>query len=68
MSKVLYKIFEYGYIALALFSGYLVFSYWETERDQAYLFMFFGVLAVFMYFFKRRFRRKLEERNRDGNA
>jgi hypothetical protein len=62
MGNKIYQLFEYAYIAMAIFSIYLVITNWETDRGQAYLFSFFGVLAIFMYFFKRRFRKKFEKR------
>jgi len=65
MSSKIYQLFEYAYIGMAIFSVYLVITNWETDRGQAYLFAFFGVLAVFMYFFKRRFRKNIEKRNRE---
>ena len=65
MGTKIYHLFEYVYIAMALFSVYLVISNWETDRPRAYLFAFFAFVAVFMFFFKRRFRRKMEEHKRD---
>ncbi|PQB03554.1 hypothetical protein [Aureitalea marina] len=65
MGTKLYKIFEYAYILMAIFSIYLVITNWETDRDRAYLFVFFAFVAIFMFFFKRRFRRNLEKRRQD---
>jgi FtsH-binding integral membrane protein len=65
MTNKIYQLFEYAYIVMFFFAIYMVVTNWDTNRDQAYLFAFFGVVAVFMFFFKRRFRKKLEERNRD---
>lgn len=65
MGTKLYKIFEYAYILMAIFSIYLVVTNWETDRDRAYLFVFFALVAIFMFFFKRRFRRNLEKRRQD---
>lgn len=65
MGNKVYQIFEYAYIAMALFSAYLVYENWETDRGRAYIFLFFGVVAIFMFFFKRRFRKNLEKRNRE---
>jgi hypothetical protein len=60
----LYKIFEYGYLVIALFfivSGIMKFS---TDSKKAMLFLFFGVIAIFMFFFKRWFRKnRFENRN-----
>ena len=66
MSKKIYRLFEYAYIGMALFSIYLVITNWETDRNRAYLFAFFTVVAIFMFFFKRNFRKKIEERQRNG--
>jgi uncharacterized membrane protein len=65
MGSKIVKLFEYAYIAMALFSGYLVYSNWENNRERAYLFAFFGVLAVFMFFFKRWFRKGIEKKRRE---
>lgn len=65
MGTKIYQLFEYLYIAMALFAIYLVISNWETDRSRAYLFAVFAVVAVFMFFFKRRFRQKMEEHKRN---
>lgn len=65
MGTKIYKLFEYAYVAMAIFSIYLVITNWETDRDRAYLFVFFTIVAIFMFFFKRRFRRNLEKRRQD---
>ena len=65
MGNKIYRLFEYAYIAMALFSLYLVYVNWEENRSRAYIFVFFAVVAVFMFFFKRRFRKNLEKRNQD---
>lgn len=59
-----YKYFEYAYLIIAAFFIFETVRIWNTERERAYLFIFFVVLAIFMFFFKRRFRKKYEERNR----
>lgn len=66
MGNKIYRLFEYAYIFMALFSIYLVVINWETNRDRAYIFVFFGIVAIFMFFFKRRFRKNLEKRNNDS--
>jgi uncharacterized membrane protein len=64
MNNKLYLLFEYLYIVMALFSIYIIISAWETDRNRAYLFMFFTVVAIFMFFFKRKFRKKIENSNK----
>lgn len=65
MSSKIYQFFEYAYIGMFIFSIYMVVTQWEANRDQAYLFGFFGVVALFMFFFKRRFRKNLEKRKQE---
>ena len=43
---------------------YEAINNWESQPYRAYLFLFFVVLAIFMFFFKRNFRKKMEERNK----
>ncbi len=59
-----YKYFEFAYLIFAAFFIFEAIRIWETERNRAYLFVFFVVVAIFMFFFKRRFRKRLEDRNR----
>jgi len=65
MGTKIYRLFEYAYIFMAVFSIYLVIDNWETNRNRAYLFGFFAIVAIFMFFFKRNFRRKIEERKKN---
>tara|TARA_R100001369_G_scaffold38462_1_gene64212 strand:- start:79822 stop:80013 length:192 start_codon:yes stop_codon:yes gene_type:complete len=58
-----FKYFEYAYLFIAAFFLFETVRIWNTERSRAYLFIFFVVIAIFMFFFKRRFRRKLENDN-----
>ncbi|UAB82424.1 hypothetical protein INR76_06600 [Marixanthomonas sp. SCSIO 43207] len=65
MHKKIFRLFEYVYIVMAVFSLYLVWTNWSENRTRAYLFAFFAVVAIFMFFFKRNFRKKMEERNKN---
>jgi FtsH-binding integral membrane protein len=64
MRGKIYKLFEYGYIAMALFSVYLVLTHWSENRERSYMFIIFAVVAVGMYFFKRWFRKNMENRSK----
>ncbi|SDE37929.1 hypothetical protein [Ulvibacter litoralis] len=64
MRNSIYQLFEYAYLAMAAFSIYLVVTNWELDRNRAYLFLFFAAVAVFMFFFKRKFRKNIEEQNK----
>lgn len=63
LSKV-YRFFEYAYLIIAVFFAYEAINNWGPERNRAYLFIFFVIVAIFMFFFKRNFRKKMEERNK----
>lgn len=58
------KIFEYGYLLVAIVFIVEIVLNWNDNRERAYMFLIFSGLAVFMYFFKKRFRKKLENRNK----
>ena len=64
MRGKIYKLFGYGYIAMALFSIYLVLTNWSENRERSYMFIIFAVVAVGMYFFKRWFRKNMENRSK----
>jgi hypothetical protein len=53
-------IFEIGYLIVAIV--FLVETYlnWSEDRSRAYLFLLFSALAMFMYFFRKRFRKKMQ--------
>ena len=59
----LWKIFEYGYLIIAIIFAVETVLNWNTDRERAYLLAGFSVLAVFMYFFRRRFRKRRETPN-----
>jgi len=65
MQNKIYQLFEYAYIVMAAFSIYLVTTHWEANRGKAYMFIFFAILAVFMFFFKRKFRKMTQQRKKD---
>ena len=67
MQNKIYQLFEYAYIVMAVLSIYLVTTHWADNRGKAYMFIFFSVLAVFMFFFKRKFRKMTQQRAKDQN-
>ena len=60
-----YRLFEFFYLIIAAFFTYEAFNAWSEERTRAYLFLFFVAMTIFMFFFRRRFRKKMEERNKE---
>jgi LPXTG-motif cell wall-anchored protein len=63
MSKF-FRYFEYAYIIFALvFIVTGIYEFGDTP-SRSYLMFGMAAVAIFMFFFKRRFRRKFEERNK----
>ena len=65
MVNKVYRLFEYAYLVIAVFFAYEAIVNWKKAPERAYLFIFFVVVAVFMFFFKRNFRKKIENRSKD---
>ena len=63
MNNKIFQLFEYLYLAMAAFSTYLVITNWSADRNKAYLFVLFTIVAIFMFFFKRSFRKKMKQRS-----
>ncbi len=63
MSKY-YKFIEIAYLLVAIFFIVETFLNWSDNRDKAYLYLAFSAVAVFMYFFKKKFRKKFEDSNK----
>lgn len=60
-----FRFFEYAYLVIAIFFAVEAFRIWGESRDRAYMFILFVAIAVFMFFFKRKFRKKMEQRNQE---
>lgn len=67
MNQTIYKIIEFGYLIIAAFFVYQSFAIWTAEPGKAYLYALFAIVALFMFFFKRNFRKKFEKR-KDQNS
>lgn len=65
MIKIL-KYTEYLYIIVAIFSIYRIYTDWNTDRNMAYFFIFFAVVSISMFLFRRNYRKKFEQRNKDN--
>jgi len=63
MQKV-WKIFEYGYLIVAIVFIVEAILNWNGEsKEKVYMYLGFSVLAIFMYFFRKRYRKRFENRN-----
>jgi hypothetical protein len=61
MIKIL-RYTEYLYLAVAVISLYKIGQLWGVDRSQAYIFVFFAVVSIAMFFFRRNYRKRFEKR------
>ena len=62
--KRIYKFIEYGYLLIAIILIVESIMHWNSNRQKAYIFLAFSILAILMYFFKKHFRRKIENNDK----
>ncbi len=65
MIKIL-KYTEYLYLAVAIISIYKIATLWETDREGTYIFIFFAIVSIGMFIFRRNYRKRFEQRKRDN--
>jgi len=58
-----YKISEILYLIICVISIKEAFTLWDVRPEKAYLFVGFAALAIFMFFFRRHYRKKFNRRN-----
>jgi len=56
-----FKFFEYAYLIIAIIFVVETFLNWKDDRQKAYIFIAFSALAIFMYFFRKKYRKKFED-------
>ncbi|WP_179022082.1 hypothetical protein [Winogradskyella forsetii] len=61
--KKIQKIFQYAYIVFAVLFIYDAITKWSEDRTGAYISLGLSALAVFMFFFRKRFSRKFDDHN-----
>lgn len=57
------KFTQYIYLIAAIIFGIRAAEVWDNQKDQAYLYVGITALSIFMFFFRRKFAKKFEDRN-----
>ena len=57
------RFFEIAYLVVAVVFGYEAINIWG--EDKSYVYLILMALAIFMFFFKKRFREKRERYNQN---
>ena len=65
MIKIL-RYTEYLYLAVAIISVYKIAELWNVNRERTYIFIFFAVVSLAMFIFRRNYRKRFEKRQRDN--
>lgn len=58
------KLTQYVYLVAAVLFAYKSIEIWNTDTQQAYLYIGITAVAVFMFFFRRKYAKKFEDRNK----
>ena len=58
---------EYLYLAVAAASLYKIYALWNEDRSGTYIFMFFAVVSIGMFLFRRNYRKRFEKRKQQDN-
>ncbi|MEN8124274.1 MAG: hypothetical protein ABFR32_04020 [Bacteroidota bacterium] len=62
-----FKIFEYGYLIIAIVFFIETVLKWNLNPQKAYLYLAFSIMAVFMYFFRKRYRKKFDDQDKNNS-
>jgi hypothetical protein len=58
-----YKIFQYAYLVFAVLFLYDGISKWNDGTNGAYISLGLAALAVFMFFFRKKFSKKFDNKD-----
>jgi len=61
----LWSIIQYAYLVIAVIFLVEGVLNWNSDREQSYIMFGFAIFITLIFFFKRKFRRKIEERNKN---
>ncbi|TYP97885.1 hypothetical protein C7447_10351 [Tenacibaculum adriaticum] len=62
----LWSIFQYGYLVIGVIFLVEGILNWNSNREQSFIMFGFAIFITLIFFFKRNFRRKIEERNKQN--
>ena len=60
----LLQILQYAYLFFVVLFLYDAISNWNLDRSRSYMSLFFVALAIFMFFFRKKFRKRFEDRGK----
>jgi hypothetical protein len=60
----LLNILQYSYLVFAILFLFDAYAKWGDDRNRAFISIFFALLAVFMFFFRKKFRKRFQDRGK----
>lgn len=57
------KIFQYAYLVFAVLFAYDGIMKWNLDRTSSYISLGLAALAIFMFFFRRKFNNKIQKKD-----
>lgn len=60
----LWKYIQYGYLVVGVILFVEGFLHWNINREKSYLMFGLAIFVILIFIFKRKFRKKIEERNK----
>lgn len=66
MMKI-FRFFEFAYLAITCFFLYQAYEEWGQQDSRSVLYLCFAGVAVFMFFFKRNFRKRIDANSNQDN-
>jgi hypothetical protein len=60
------KFTQYAYLIAGILFAIDAVRKWETDNGNAILEAIFAAIGIFMFFFRRKFAKKFEERNKNN--
>lgn len=62
--NTIWKYIQYGYLVVAVIFVIEAVINWGVDRQKSYFLIGFAIFMVILFFFKRKFRRKIEARKK----
>lgn len=65
MNKI-WGLIQYGYLVVGVIFFVEGILKWNSDRQGSFIMFGFGIFITLIFFFKRKFRKKIEERNQSN--
>lgn len=60
----LLQFLQYAYLFFVVLFLYDAIANWHTDRNGSYMSLLFAALAIFMFFFRKKYRKRFQDRGK----